>query len=80
MKPTKLLTVREVADMFSVAVSSVWRWVKEGVLPEPIKIGSRTRWLEDELLIVIDQRRAVRKKPSSAKKRLRVRLNEGGVR
>ena len=80
MPPCRLLTVREVAKTFSVADSSVWRWVNERVLPEPIKIGGRTRWVEDEILTVIERQRAVRRKPAATKKRYRVRLNEGGTR
>lgn len=41
---TRLLTVKEVAAMLGLGVSSVWRNVARGNLPKPIKVGSATRW------------------------------------
>jgi excisionase family DNA binding protein len=39
-----LLRVQEVAAMLGIGRSSVWAKVKNGKLPEPIKIGGSTRW------------------------------------
>ena len=30
--------------LFNVSESTIWRWVKEGVLPEPIHIGGKCFW------------------------------------
>jgi hypothetical protein len=29
--------------------TTIWRQVRDGVLPAPIRIGGKTYWLEDEL-------------------------------
>ncbi|MBL9045965.1 MAG: helix-turn-helix domain-containing protein [Tabrizicola sp.] len=42
--PVNLLTAPEVADYFNVNVSTVWRWLKAGTLPAPVKIAGATRW------------------------------------
>jgi predicted DNA-binding transcriptional regulator AlpA len=39
------LTVKDVAAYISVSAATVWRWVKEGKLPEPVRHSKRcTRW------------------------------------
>lgn len=35
-------TDKQVANIYQIGRSTVWSFVKEGYLPEPIKIGSRT--------------------------------------
>ena len=45
IKPEPLyLSVRDVAAYFGCGVSTVWRWVKLGSFPAPVKIGGLTRW------------------------------------
>ena len=42
--------IREVAQRFVVAPSTIWRWVKDGLFPKPYKFGpATTRWLEDDI-------------------------------
>jgi prophage regulatory protein len=72
----KLHTVNQVAATFGVAPSSIWRWVKQGVLPEPVKVGGRTRWVEAEIRPVIERGKAARAKKTRAEKRARVRLDD----
>ena len=36
--------------------STIWRWVKAGELPAPIKLGGRALWDEDE----VDERLAAK--------------------
>ncbi|MEW8042545.1 MAG: helix-turn-helix domain-containing protein [Candidatus Thiodiazotropha endolucinida] len=44
------LSVKDVSRRYSVGVSTVWQWVKDGMLPAPVKFGQRcTRWDSDEL-------------------------------
>ena len=53
----QLLTVREIADQFKIAVRTVYRWVELGRLPKPIRIGTRTiRWRKSEIDCYIEQR------------------------
>lgn len=53
----ELLTIREVAQMLRVNVSTVYRLVREGEVPSPIRIGpTSTRWRADELRAWLDSR------------------------
>jgi excisionase family DNA binding protein len=47
--PLNLLTAPEVADYFNVNVSTVWRWVKAGTLPAPVRIAGATRWRRSDI-------------------------------
>ncbi len=40
----RMLTVRDLAELLSVHTRSIRRWVSEGELPPPIKIGGSLRW------------------------------------
>ena len=40
----QLLTVKEVAALTGLGVSTVWLQAKKGNFPAPIKIGGSTRW------------------------------------
>ena len=53
----ELLTIREVAQMLRVNVSTIYRLVREGEIPAPIRIGpTSTRWRADELRDWLDSR------------------------
>ncbi len=41
--------VKQAASMLSIGVSTLWRDVKAGKLPAPIKIGGATRWRVSDL-------------------------------
>lgn len=42
---SQLITDKEVASLLSIHVATVWRMVQRGVLPQPIRLGTRcTRW------------------------------------
>jgi excisionase family DNA binding protein len=53
MKTDNFLTVAEVAALLKLGNSTVWRLVKRGSLPSPVKIGGATRWNESEVAIFI---------------------------
>lgn len=42
----KYLTVRDIADRYSVSIATVWRWTAERPeFPAPVKLGAAcTRW------------------------------------
>lgn len=42
--PASLMTAREVAEHFKCNVSTIWRWLRQGLLPKPLKIAGSTRW------------------------------------
>jgi len=53
---TRFLSVRDVASMLGIGVSTVWAWVQKGRLPQPIRLGTRcTRWRLDEVLEAIER-------------------------
>lgn len=41
---------RTLAHRYEVSRATIWRWVKEGKAPKPIKINGSTRWKLDDLL------------------------------
>lgn len=44
-------TDRALAERYQVSRQTIWRWVREGHLPKPVKIGTgSTRWPESEIL------------------------------
>ena len=48
--PNRFLPASGVAARYSIGVSTVWYWVKKGLLPKPQKIGPNTsRWDVNEL-------------------------------
>ncbi|OOZ40236.1 helix-turn-helix transcriptional regulator [Solemya elarraichensis gill symbiont] len=41
---------KQVAERYNVGRSTVWQWVKDGFLPNPVRFGQRcTRWDSDDL-------------------------------
>ena len=45
------VSVRSLAARYETAVNTVWRWVREGRYPKPIKLGpAMTRWRLDEVI------------------------------
>lgn len=50
----RLLNVRQVAEILSVCTRLVWRDVKLGKLPPPVKYGNATRWKMSQIQKFID--------------------------
>jgi len=48
--PAKYLGDTSLAARYSVSRSTIWRWVREGQFPQPIKLGGSTRWAEVAVL------------------------------
>ena len=45
------LSDRAIAARFSISRSTVWRWVRSGSLPPPIRMGAATtRWRLSDIL------------------------------
>lgn len=57
MTPIKpmLLSDRDVAALLGMSKSSVWSWTKQGKLPQPVKMGSFTRWRREEIEEFVNQ-------------------------
>lgn len=50
MKEQTFLTVRQIADRYSVSVPTIWRWSRENRLPAPFRLGpASTRWRLSEI-------------------------------
>ena len=53
----ELLTIREVAALFRVNVSTIYKMVREKSIPAPIRVGTTaTRWRADEIKNYLDER------------------------
>lgn len=55
-----LLRVDEGASLLSISVPTFWRRVADGTIPKPIKLGSASRWLQSEILEVIEAAKVAR--------------------
>jgi len=44
------LSIKQLTQRYGVSPATIWRWVNEGVLPKPHKLGpATTRWHVDDL-------------------------------
>ena len=57
--PDPLLSVREGAALLNIAVPTFWRWVANGTLPKPVKLGGMSRWPKSELIAVVENAKAL---------------------
>ncbi|MEL7444703.1 MAG: AlpA family phage regulatory protein [Pseudomonadota bacterium] len=46
---SRLITDKEVANIIGCSRATVWRRVADGTLPQPLKIGGSTRWVDAEI-------------------------------
>lgn len=52
--PERLLAARAVRDRLgSVSDMTLWRWVRDGILPQPTKINGRNYWNEAAVAAVM---------------------------
>ena len=61
--PERLLSVRQVSDMTSWSRTSIYRLVRDGELPKPVRLsgerfGGRVAWRESDVQKYIRARRA----------------------
>lgn len=55
-----LLTAREGAVELQISEPTFWRWVKQGIVPNAVKLGGLSRWPRSEILDVIERAKAQR--------------------
>lgn len=49
--PVEYVSDSQLASRYSVSRATIWRWVKEGVLPKPVKLTPGcTRWRMADLV------------------------------
>ena len=58
--PAILLSTRDVKKVAPVSSMSIWRWVRDGKFPQPLKLGSRNFWRRDEIEAWLAERSAAR--------------------
>jgi predicted DNA-binding transcriptional regulator AlpA len=46
------------AALLGVSRATFWRYVKSGIMPQPIKIGGSTRWRTEEIEAAIERQTA----------------------
>lgn len=49
-----LLKAREVAEMLSISIPSLYRRMADGTIPPPIKLGQLSRWARSDILNAVD--------------------------
>lgn len=50
-----LVDVHEVARLLSISTRAVFKWVEQGKLPKPLKIGRCCRWRKSELVAWVER-------------------------
>ena len=58
-----LIRDREGAALLGCSRATWWRRVKDGTIPQPIRLAGLTRWPRSEILEVIDRLRGARATP-----------------
>ena len=58
--PDKLITDAEMAEIIGCGRSTIWKWVSDGIIPKPLKIGGMSRWKLSEAYDVIKRAEADR--------------------
>ena len=53
-----LLTDKEIARIFGCGRSTIWRWVSDGTMPKPLKIGGMSRWRKSAIDALIENAEA----------------------
>lgn len=56
----KLITVKELAEYLDVTTAAIYKWVKEGSMPRPIRFGgprSMLRWQPDQIERWLEERK-----------------------
>ncbi len=49
IEDVELVSVLTLARIYEVHPATIWRYVKAGIIPQPIKVGKLTRWRMSEI-------------------------------
>jgi predicted DNA-binding transcriptional regulator AlpA len=47
--PLRLYRTHRLAELLDVNPSTIWKWTKRGILPQPVRIGTVHGWTESQL-------------------------------
>ncbi|MBI1204789.1 MAG: helix-turn-helix domain-containing protein [Rhodopseudomonas sp.] len=61
-----LLRDKEAARLLGSSTSTFWRWVANGTIPKPVKLGGMSRWPRSEIIDVIERCKAARNATAAA--------------
>ena len=50
-----LMSDHTASGFLGISRATLWRRVKDGTLPNPIRIGAATRWKRDELIAAVER-------------------------
>jgi len=59
-RSNKLVTVREIAEYLDVTTAAIYKWIKEGSMPAPYRIGGTKgalRWHADDINAWLEETR-----------------------
>jgi hypothetical protein len=51
---TRLVSRRDVADLFEVTTETVGTWVQRGLLPSPVRIGRKVFWKHEVIAALLE--------------------------
>jgi len=51
----KLLKIEEVLEILNLPKTSFYRYMKNGIMPKPLKIGRSARWKMSQISIAIEK-------------------------
>lgn len=51
----KLLKIEEVLEFLNIPKTSFYRYVKNGIMPKPLKIGRSARWKMSQISVAIEK-------------------------
>lgn len=61
---TKFISADDLANRYGVSRSTIWRWVRENHLPQPLRLGGKCiRWKEAD--IVFNEDSLIKKTPTA---------------
>ena len=49
LPPYSLISAKEMLPLLPIKRSTLWKWVKMGTFPSPVKVNSLTRWRVEEV-------------------------------
>lgn len=55
-----LINDRECCAILGIARPTFWKWVANGTIPKPVKLGALSRWPRSEIVGIVEKAKAAR--------------------